>query len=78
MKTVALLLFPGVQSLDVSGPMDVFAEANTFLAPDQGYRLVTVGTAPYPIRASNGQRRGADHGRQLQGRVPLGLGDHGL
>ena len=62
MKTVALLLFPGVQSLDVSGPMDVFAEANSFLAPDQGYRLVTVGTAPYPIRASNGQRLGADHG----------------
>ena len=62
MKTVALLLFPGVQSLDVSGPMDVFAEANTFLAPDQGYRLVTVGTAPYPIRAFNGQRLGADHG----------------
>jgi transcriptional regulator GlxA family with amidase domain len=61
LKTVALLLFPGVQSLDVSGPMDVFAEANTFLAPDQGYRLVTVGTAPYPIRASNGQRLGADH-----------------
>jgi transcriptional regulator GlxA family with amidase domain len=61
LKTVALLLFPGVQSLDVSGPMDIFAEANTFLAPDEGYRLVTVGTAPYPIRASNGQRLGADH-----------------
>jgi transcriptional regulator GlxA family with amidase domain len=30
-------------------------------SPDQGYRLVTVGTAPYPIRASNGQQLGADH-----------------
>lgn len=60
MKTVALLIFPGVQSLDVSGPMDVFAEANSYVAPDAGYRLVTVGTAPYPIVASNGQRLGAD------------------
>jgi len=60
MKTVALLLFPGVQSLDVSGPMDVFAEANDYVGAGQGYGLVTVGTAPYPIRASNGQRLGAD------------------
>ncbi len=60
MKKVALLLFPGVQSLDVSGPMDVFAEANDYVAAGQGYELVTVGTAPYPIRASNGQRLGAD------------------
>ena len=61
MKTLALVLFPGVQSLDVSGPMDVFAEANAFLPPARHYRLVTIGTAPYPIRASNGQRLGADH-----------------
>jgi transcriptional regulator GlxA family with amidase domain len=61
MRTIALLIFPGVQSLDVSGPMDVFAEANAYVPPDQGYRLVTVGTAPYPIRASNGQQLGADY-----------------
>jgi transcriptional regulator GlxA family with amidase domain len=61
-KSVALVLFPGVQSLDVSGPMDVFAEANAFLGAHERYRLVTIGTAPYPIRASNGQRLGADHG----------------
>lgn len=60
MKTIALLIFPDVQSLDVSGPMDVFAEANAYVAAGKGYRLVTVGTAPYPIRASNGQRLGAD------------------
>lgn len=60
MKTVALLLFPGVQSLDVSGPMDVFAEANAFVGEQDGYRLVTVSTQPYPIRASNGQQLGAD------------------
>jgi transcriptional regulator GlxA family with amidase domain len=67
MKSVALLLFPGVQSLDVSGPMDVFAEANAFVPPQQGYRLVTVGTAPYPIRASNGQPLGADHALDAAG-----------
>jgi len=60
MRTVALVLFPGVQSLDVSGPMDVFAEANDHVGAGQGYRLLTVGTAPYPIRASNGQPLGAD------------------
>jgi transcriptional regulator GlxA family with amidase domain len=61
LKTLALVLFPGVQSLDVSGPMDVFAEANAFLPPEQQYRLVTIGTAPSPIRASNGQQLVADH-----------------
>ncbi|TFW24195.1 GlxA family transcriptional regulator [Duganella callida] len=60
MKALALVIFPGVQSLDVSGPMDVFAEANGFLPPDQGYRLVTIGTVPSPIRASNGQLLVAD------------------
>ena len=30
-KTIAIVVFPGVQALDVSGPMDVFAEANRFL-----------------------------------------------
>jgi len=67
MKTVALLLFPGVQSLDVSGPMDVFAEANDYVGAGLGYRLVTIGTAPYPIRASNGQRLGADLGLEEAG-----------
>jgi transcriptional regulator GlxA family with amidase domain len=60
MRTVALMLFPGVQSLDVAGPMDIFAEANAHVGAGRGYRLVTVGTAPYPIRASNGQPLGAD------------------
>lgn len=60
MKTLALVLFPGVQSLDVSGPMDVFAEANAFLPPQQHYRLITIGTTSSPIRASNGQLLGAD------------------
>lgn len=54
MKTVAFALFPGVQLLDVAGPMDVFAEANRFVAPEEGYRLSMVGGEGRPIRASNG------------------------
>jgi len=43
MPTVSLLAFPGVQSLDVSGPLDVFAEANRFLLPQAHYRLQVIG-----------------------------------
>lgn len=32
-KTVAIVAFTGVRSLDVTGPMDVFSMANRFLAP---------------------------------------------
>jgi len=59
MKSVAIVLFPGVQSLDVAGPLDVFAEANRFVQDSAGYRIVTVGSTPYPILASNGMPLGA-------------------
>ena len=42
-KTVAIVVFAGVQSLDVTGPMDVFSEANRFLAPQDHYRLEVIG-----------------------------------
>ena len=42
-KTVAILIFPGVQSLDVTGPMDVFCEANRFLSPQDHYQLDVIG-----------------------------------
>lgn len=62
MRTVGLVMAPGVQSLDVSGPLDVFAEANNYLAADAGYRLITIGAGPAPglIRASNGQLLGSE------------------
>lgn len=60
MKRVAMLLFPGVQALDVSGPLDVFAEANAFVPAGQGYQVVTLAAPPLPLRASNGQLLGAD------------------
>lgn len=61
MKSVAILLFPEVQSLDVAGPLDVFAEANRFVADGDGYRITTIGAAPYPIIASNGMPLGAEY-----------------
>ena len=39
MPTVAILVFPGAQALDVSGPLDVFSEANRFLGHEQRYQL---------------------------------------
>src|ERR1700755_870793 len=53
--TVAILAPPGVQMLDVSGPADVFAEANRQTGR-QVYRVVTVGTAPLAVMASSGIR----------------------
>ena len=53
-KTVAIVVFAGVQSLDVSGPMDVFAEANRFLPPEDHYRLQVIGVEHGPMACSNG------------------------
>lgn len=61
MRSVAIVLFPHVQSLDVAGPLDVFAEANRFVAEGDGYQITTIGAAPYPILASNGMPLGAEY-----------------
>ena len=53
-KTIAIVVFPGVQSLDVTGPMDVFAEANRFLAPADHYRLEVIGVERGVMACSNG------------------------
>jgi len=53
-RTVAVIVFSGVQSLDVSGPMDVFAEANRFLPPEAGYRLEVIGVERGWVPCSNG------------------------
>ncbi|WP_414127770.1 GlxA family transcriptional regulator [Rhizobium jaguaris] len=49
-----MIIFPGVQALDVSGPLDAFAEANVFIADDDGYRVTLIGPEREPFRASNG------------------------
>ncbi|ASG22530.1 GlxA family transcriptional regulator [Nitrospirillum viridazoti] len=60
MRTVAIAIFPGVQALDVAGPLDVFAEANGFLPPQDRYALTVLGTTAGPMRASNGLYLAAD------------------
>jgi len=54
MPNVAILAFPGVQALDVTGPMDVFAEANHYLAPQDTYRLTVLGLEASTLACSNG------------------------
>lgn len=53
-RTVALVIFSGVQSLDVTGPMDVFAEANRFLLPEDHYLLDVIGVGHGLLPCSNG------------------------
>jgi transcriptional regulator GlxA family with amidase domain len=54
LPTVAILAFPGVQALDVSGPLDVFSEANHYLSPPHQYKLTVIGTQPGALPCSNG------------------------
>ncbi len=60
MRSVAIVVFPGVQALDVAGPVDVFAEANGFLPEGAGYSVSLIGTEAGPFRASNGMQFVAD------------------
>jgi transcriptional regulator GlxA family with amidase domain len=54
-KTIMVLAVPGVQLLDVSGPLDVFAEANV-QAGRAAYDLLVAAAGPGPIRSSSGVR----------------------
>jgi len=54
-KTVAMLATPGVQLLDVWGPLDVFAEANVQAGTDI-YQLRVFGSVAGAIRSSSGVR----------------------
>lgn len=54
-RTVVIVALPGVQLLDVSGPLDVFAEANA-RAGYPAYRLLVAATEPGPVRSSSGVR----------------------
>jgi transcriptional regulator GlxA family with amidase domain len=54
-RIVLILAMPGAQLLDVSGPLDVFAEANV-QAGHQAYRPMIVAPAEGPIRSSSGAR----------------------
>ncbi|WP_109476569.1 GlxA family transcriptional regulator [Paraburkholderia sp. C35] len=54
MPSVAIAIFPGVQALDVAGPLDVFAEANGFIGEKDRYEVTLLAADSAPLRASNG------------------------
>jgi transcriptional regulator GlxA family with amidase domain len=53
---VAIVVFDGVQALDVAGPMDVFAEANTHLPDHRKYQVALVGAQAGYVTCSNGMQ----------------------
>jgi len=59
-QAVAIVVYEGVQALDVAGPLDVFSEANTFLDDSDRYETVLIAAHRNPLRASNGLRLMAD------------------
>lgn len=61
---------PGVQLLDVSGPLDVFAEANV-QARANAYGLLVIGSRPGPVRSSSGARLMPDAvvGEEIEGPI---------
>jgi transcriptional regulator GlxA family with amidase domain len=60
-RTVAIVAMRGVQLLDISGPLDVFAEANV-QAGRAAYPLLVVASGPPgDIRSFSGARLPANH-----------------
>ncbi|MDF3845657.1 GlxA family transcriptional regulator [Pseudomonas citronellolis] len=59
-RTVAIVIHDGVQALDVAGPMDVFHEANAYLAGEDHYETVLVANDYNLLRASNRMQLRAD------------------
>jgi transcriptional regulator GlxA family with amidase domain len=59
---VAIVVFDGAQALDVAGPLDVFAEANTFLPAHQRYEVSVVGREAGTVTCSNGMQLAVSFG----------------
>ena len=55
-KTLAVLLFPEFELLDVFGPLEAFGQAKDW------FRVVTVAERPGPVASAQGPRAVADHG----------------
>jgi transcriptional regulator GlxA family with amidase domain len=51
---LTLVVFDGVQALDVAGPLDVFAEANLLLPKKDHYEITLVGERPGSVVCSSG------------------------
>lgn len=53
-RTVAILLFPGVELLDFAGPFEVFSAARlTGNAPERPFAVLTVAESTEPLRCNN-------------------------
>lgn len=57
-RQIAILAFPDVQSLDVTGPLEVFAGAQTLIdatgRADRGYEVLILSSDGAPLRTSSG------------------------
>ncbi|MET9493773.1 GlxA family transcriptional regulator [Streptomyces sp. NPDC006552] len=61
-RTVLVLLYDGVQSLDVTGPVEVFTGATLAVGPaDPGYRVRTASLDGAAVRTSSGLTLVPDH-----------------
>lgn len=52
-RSIAIVIQEGVQALDITGPLDVFTEANRFLPEDDGYDCSVVGEKTTPMQTSS-------------------------
>ncbi|HZX96685.1 MAG TPA: GlxA family transcriptional regulator [Myxococcales bacterium] len=63
-RRIALFAYPGIQGLDLSGPLELFARTTRLLRDegraDPGYSVAVVGSEAGPIAASSGFRFLAD------------------
>ncbi|MBL7489334.1 GlxA family transcriptional regulator [Frankia sp. AgB1.9] len=53
-RTVVIVMFDEVQSLDVTGPLEVLTAAGRAARPDPGYRVLTASLDGRPVRTSSG------------------------
>ncbi|MFK3972080.1 hypothetical protein ACI2KS_15275 [Pseudomonas sp. NPDC087358] len=49
-----MVLFPGVQLLDIAGPKDAFAQVKVPGGGECEYEMLTVGTTRSPLLSSSG------------------------
>lgn len=61
---LTLVVLDGVQALDVAGPLDVFNEANQFLAAADRYEVTLVGERAGSVSTSSGLEFSVAHGYQ--------------
>src|SRR5256885_16519489 len=69
---VAFLVYPGIQALDLSGPLELFARATRLLRDERkshpGYAPVVVGMEPGPIAGSSGRSEERRVGKECRSR----------